>query len=1092
MRKGIVHNFITDTLSGIGDLLQRRLVTRYAFGLILVLIQLSQSEVNMRELILSVEGRNIGPTWVEMDGSQRLIKLPAPSLLNALSALLTREQTLYLESKITADGSLEAAPLSELGFHWELSTKTQTLKIFNKPPSPTKEANVEQFESEVSSATQEKMVVNSQNISVIESDISRSSDSTKKPATTTKTPMSSKTTPKENSIQSSPTKLPIPNRIPFEADSVSPQPDTGTQIKKKDKNNFETKIVYASRSKEDLFRDIFNKELPKLPSIVSMEIYIDQKKVGVQTIHLDQKTNTFWAEKGLISEQIIKNVKEEVGKQISQKLNLDTVISTQLLKDFGIPSNLNLSLFRLEIQIPMDFQPPKSHSLRGPKRRLDTTGVVKPNAVSGYLNLSGRHRNSISEIAPNANDSLGVLRKLVSSQNEKNTGTSQIEYEAALNVRDYVLEADFRTIHEYDGNSHTFKRRNIVLTHDWRERAIRFQFGDLLVPTMGYQNSAKIAGIGAYREFSLQPGQLAYPNKEYEILLEESAEVKIYVNENLIATELLDPGIHNFSNFPFALGESQVHIEIQSASGEKQEIDFDFLFNPNLLAKGKSNFALSLGLPAQQDSGNFLLNIGPNALELMNWSYPTSQPMGLISYSRGITEVFTLGMYGQFFQMDGLLGSIATRAYPLGTISSEFAGILRDSLGFGYAAKFGYTFLPSQKSKYSNVGFRSQFEYRSQDWSKLGPNEITSQERYLISTSLNNDLGFATSTLTGLYTERRNSHDLYSLSLSLRRRIGKNFTGGVKIFQGLGDNFRKNSVISANINYSLSAGKHSFSTGHRASSNSAPSTRLGQDRWDNYTDILWSYNGSSPFPENPKLMGHVNVSPYVNDFGLESDYQGNHGYLGLSGRRIEPGTAEAGFITRNYVDFTGATSLAFAGKTFAIGRPINNSFAIIEGTQNLAKTKLRVNDHDLGYDSETGSLTPALYPNLSPFSTRQLRVTPLNPPPGIMVENSDFKVFPSYRSGFAIQLGEKGSTIFVGTLFDANDAPLVYKSLTIRSVTQPNSDPIYSFTNAKGRFQGGPFETGKYQIKSEDGVIYHAEVKPDQVGVLQVGVLKPE
>jgi hypothetical protein len=113
-----------------------------------------------------------------------------------------------------------------------------------------------------------------------------------------------------------------------------------------------------------------------------------------------------------------------------------------------------------------------------------------------------------------------------------------LELEGALNLNGLVLEGRASATEPDTLQKIKFNRDGMRMVYDDPKYTTRYYAGDLIAPSFGYQNFNSMAGIGAARNFGLQPNQIIYPTKDYEFYLESKAEVKVFVNGSLVRTLL--------------------------------------------------------------------------------------------------------------------------------------------------------------------------------------------------------------------------------------------------------------------------------------------------------------------------------------------------------------------------------------------------------------------------------------------------------------------------------------------------------------------------------------------------------------------------
>ncbi|MBN3881041.1 MULTISPECIES: carboxypeptidase-like regulatory domain-containing protein [unclassified Nostoc] len=103
-----------------------------------------------------------------------------------------------------------------------------------------------------------------------------------------------------------------------------------------------------------------------------------------------------------------------------------------------------------------------------------------------------------------------------------------------------------------------------------------------------------------------------------------------------------------------------------------------------------------------------------------------------------------------------------------------------------------------------------------------------------------------------------------------------------------------------------------------------------------------------------------------------------------------------------------------------------------------------------------------------------------------------YNLLPSYKSGTLIRIGTEATVFLRGVLLDANGEPVALQAAEVRSLSDPNWQPVTLFTNKVGKFALQGFKPGKYELRlnSNQQNVIHFEVPPKQTGIYDIGPLK--
>jgi outer membrane usher protein len=159
------------------------------------------------------------------------------------------------------------------------------------------------------------------------------------------------------------------------------------------------------------------------------------------------------------------------------------------------------------------------------------------------------------------------------------------------------------------------------------------------------------------------------------------------------------------------------------------------------------------------------------------------------------------------------------------------------------------------------------------------------------------------------------------------------------------------------------------------------------------------------------------------------------------------------------------TSLAYAGGHFAIGRPVTDSFAIIAPVYNLRGKRVDINANgDDSYLAKTDFLGPALAPELSAYGVSSITVSGRNLPPDVTIPKDHFSLYPTYKSGFAYEIGTDANVYISAVFLESNGTPLSLAAGLATYLDDSAAEPVTIFTNKKGLVRSEGFKPGRYRI----------------------------
>ena len=216
--------------------------------------------------------------------------------------------------------------------------------------------------------------------------------------------------------------------------------------------------------------------------------------------------------------------------------------------------------------------------------------------------------------------------------------------------------------------------------------------------------------------------------------------------------------------------------------------------------------------------------------------------------------------------------------------------------------------------------------------------------------------------------------------------------------------------------------------------------------------------------------------------------------------RAELGFSHYGTFERDLGGSTGqrtslrfGTALAMADGTFSVGRPIQDSFAIVRAHHSLDGVDVLVDANGSGFAASTGILGTAVQPSMSSYSERNVQVTVPDAPLGANLGEGAFRLLPPYRAGYLLTAGSDYMVSVVGRLLDASGEPVVLIAGTATEAAHPEREPVPLFTNAAGRFGATGLAAGKWRITltDPDRTSYAIDIPASASATIALGDLRP-
>ena len=507
------------------------------------------------------------------------------------------------------------------------------------------------------------------------------------------------------------------------------------------------------------------------------------------------------------------------------------------------------------------------------------------------------------------------------------------------------------------------------------------------------------------------------------------------MNGQLVRRLELDPGTFDLKDFPFTQGANDVRLTITDDVGRTESFNFDIFLDQAQLAGGLSEFGLYAGVLAP------LGRRGPVYSDDMAFS-------GF--YRRGLSDNLTLGVNAQADRGGWMGGVEAVVATPIGSFGGFASASQVDGFGKGWASILTFQRTITRRSGGADA-LSLSFETRSRDFAPIGVGVPSNPYRYVAGASYNGAISDALyAGLDARYSRGRGSEPNVG---SLRA------TGGWRISPRLN--------LTGDISYER-AGRQDhvgvfLSLVFRL--DRASSVRADYDsRGDRKRLTYQTYRGSG--------TGAYNFSADVEHSGLGIATTANGIYYS---NRAELGFSHFGTFERDLGGSTGqrtslrfGTSLAFADGSVSVGRPIQDSFAIIRAHPSLKDADIFVDANGRFSTANSGALGTALQPSLSSYSERNLLVTAPDAPIGTDLGEGSFRLLPPYRSGYRLTVGSDYMVSAVGRLIGANGEPIALVAGSAVEEAHPEREAVPLFTNSAGRFGVTGLAPGRWQIILSD------------------------
>jgi outer membrane usher protein len=616
------------------------------------------------------------------------------------------------------------------------------------------------------------------------------------------------------------------------------------------------------------------------------------------------------------------------------------------------------------------------------------------------------------------------------------------------------------------GASPAVTRSQTQLIYDDPDSLIRVTAGDLQYRGAAFQTTPRIAGIGIERYFGLEPNYVYRPIAQNQFELDRSATVEVQINGATVRQLRLDPGRYDLRDLPLTQGSNNVQIVIRDETGRVQTISSSRFFDLDLLGEGVSDFSLAGGVRSEFRNGG----IGYSD----DWALSGF-------YRRGLSSALTAGGDAQFDARGGTLGVGVIWASPIGIWRLQAAGSKRDEIGSGAAIDIGYRAAGALRGGELQWSIDLGAQHFSRDFSTLSdifvPIPGVPTQPFANTFTANFQLSTPRWSITGngqLNEGRGTQPDTASAIAGINYSLNQRLTvGAFGTYSRIGDRSDKGILLQLTFRLSRSG----FA---RASYDTARSEASLDYRHSESTNV-----GSTSYEVGLRRNG-------------DSDFASINGYLFHTGNRFEATLQHDVFATADLASdariqstrVSLGSSLVFADGHFGVGRPIQESFAIVSPHPTLAGKEIRVDPAEEGYRARTDFLGSAVVPDLTTYGRTFLYYDVDDLPIGYDLGSGDFSLKPPLYSGYHLVVGSDATYTILANVVRGGE-PLALIGGSLHSLDRPGEEPVPAFTNRNGRLAASGLRPGRYRLELLTDPPFETEVViPEGSSLVNLGDIR--
>lgn len=297
---------------------------------------------------------------------------------------------------------------------------------------------------------------------------------------------------------------------------------------------------------------------------------------------------------------------------------------------------------------------------------------VAIDAPLALLALPAHRLNAPAADVPRATASPGVLLNydLYASRDDRSdNATAFVEARAFGLGRGALADGVFSqtgVVRHYRQDGAPRRTDSIRLDTSWRwsrpESMVAVTLGDVLSGQLDWTRPLRLGGVRLGRDFGLQPYRITTPLPTLAGEVAVPSAVELYVNGIRQYSGDVPPGPFQLTTIPGVTGAGSAQLVVTDAFGRTRTLDFPFYAAQQLLAKGLSDWSVSLGV-ARRDYA------------LRSFEYGHA-PLVSADLRHGLSDRFTLQAHAE--GGDGVANAGLGAAWLLGQ-----AGVFGASLSHG-------------------------------------------------------------------------------------------------------------------------------------------------------------------------------------------------------------------------------------------------------------------------------------------------------------------------------------------------------------------------------------------------------------------------
>jgi outer membrane usher protein len=506
-----------------------------------------------------------------------------------------------------------------------------------------------------------------------------------------------------------------------------------------------------------------------------------------------------------------------------------------------------------------------------------------------------------------------------------------------------------------------FVRLDTTFSRQFEDDLTELKIGDSISRGGSWGNPLRFGGLQYGKDFTVQPGFVAYPTANFAGQAALPSTVDLYVNDALRYRGNVSPGPFQLNQIPAITGRGDAQIVLTDALGRQQSVALPFYVDSGLLRQGLSDFSYEAGF--LRDDYALSSNHYGAAIASATYRYGLSDSHTVEGHVEATTERRAVG------------GSLTSVVTPLGEFQEEVAlGNGPGGTGWLAGASFSH-----QTSSWS-VNFRQVWQTRSFDAGAISFATTDTKPRAESQAELSVNLGdFGSLALSAIRQRYETEATATVASAALTMPIDEQ--AFVNVYALNTHQGERGTTVGMTLTFLFDG---STSATLDASSQSGQFLGTAQFRHTPVGPTGWDYGATVSTGTVDHGEADVTDRTASGDFGAAVDEE-----QGTSSGRLN---ASGGLV------FVG-------GKIFA-SRRLNDAFGLVS-VPGYAGVTVYQDNRPIGVTDQDGDL---FVPTLLPNNINHLSVASADLPVDVDIDALDAEIIPAYRGIANVEFRAKPRT----------------------------------------------------------------------------------